>query len=341
MNEKQLPKNKMAKPLLFGAVIFLLLVLSSSFLFGVLSYAFADEAIQISEQHFFKNSEGNLNIAGLLKNDGDMPVHVIVGLNITSKISAFDTIASPDQHVSTIQNTTYSRIVFPSTSSPFKFAVPPDSSIIQKAFIADIQEFPVPLYDNLVLNYSNVPVGDNKALVGTVKNVGLVDIHNVSIYASVHDKNRTQVDSVKSNLIPVLEPSQESGFNAIPDPNLRDEVEYFSCAGLDYDQPITTLRVDDDEFIPYDLRAIAKISTLEYVNSTDSISFGVEHYNPEGGDLSLKVPQLSENQSLSVMMDDKIYNKPLIRLDGKTISIDLFIPPGDHEMNIQGIRNRT
>ena len=262
MNEKRLPKNNTVKSLLFGAVIWLLLILSPSFLFGMFSFAFADEATRISEQHLFKNSEGNLNIAGLVKNDGNMPVHVIVGLNITSKISVNDTRASPDQHVSTIQNTTFSRIVFPSTSSPFKFAVPPDSSIIQKAFIADVQEFPAPLYDNLVLNYSNVPVGDNKALEGTVKNVGLVDIHNVSIYASVHNKNRTQIDSVKSNLIPVLKPGQESVFNAIPEPNLREEVEYFSCAGLDYDQPITTLRVNDDEFIPYDLRAIAKISTL-------------------------------------------------------------------------------
>jgi hypothetical protein len=340
MNEKRLPKNNTVKSLLFGAVIWLLLILSPSFLFGMFSFAFADEATRISEQHLFKNSEGNLNIAGLVKNDGNMPVHVIVGLNITSKISVNDTRSSPDQHVSTIQNTTFSRIVFPSTSSPFKFAVPPDSSIIQKAFIADVQEFPAPLYDNLVLNYSNVPVGDNKALEGTVKNVGIVDIHNVSIYASVHNKNRTQIDSVKSNLIPVLKPSQESAFNAIPEPNLREEVEYFSCAGLDYDQPITTLRVDDDEFIPYDLRAIAKISTLEYVNSTDSISFGVKHYNPEGGDLSLKVPQLSENQTIFVMMDDKTYDKPSINMDGKTINIDLFIPPGDHEMKIQGIRNR-
>ena len=280
MNEKRLPKNNITKPLLFGAVICLLLIVSPSFLFGVFSYAFADEATRISEQHFFKNSKGNLNIAGLVKNDGNMPVHVIVGLNITSKISVNDTRASTDQHVSTIQNTTYSRIVFPSTSSPFKFTVPPDSSIIQKAFISDVQEFPVPLYDNLVLNYSNVPVADNKALVGTVKNVGLVDIHNVSIYASVHNKNRTQIDSVKSNLIPVLKPGQESAFNAMPDPNLRGEVEYFSCAGLDFNQPINTLSVDDDEFIPYDLRAIAKISTLEYLNSTDSISFGVKHYNP-------------------------------------------------------------
>ena len=49
--------------------------------------------------------------------------------------------------------------------------MPPDSSIIQKAFIAEEQEFPVPLYDNLVLNYTNVPVADDKALVGTVENI--------------------------------------------------------------------------------------------------------------------------------------------------------------------------
>lgn len=73
-----------------------------------------------------------------------------------------------------------------------------------------------------MLNYSNVAVGDNKALVGTVKNVGLVDIHDVSVYASVDSKNRTQIDSVKSNLIPILKSGQELSFNAIPDPNVRE-----------------------------------------------------------------------------------------------------------------------
>jgi hypothetical protein len=120
---------------------------------------------------------------------------------------------------------------------------------------------------------------------------------------------------------------------------MKDEVEYFSCAGLDFDQPMTTLKVDDDEFIPFDLQAIAKISSLEYLNSTDSISFGVKHYNPEGGDLSLKVPQLSKNHSIRVTMDDEIYDGTSIRMDGKTIHIDIFIPPGDHEMDILGIRD--
>lgn len=103
MREKQLPKNKMAKPLLFGTVICLLLLLSPSYLFSVFSYAFADEATTIPEQHFFKDSKGNLNIAGVVKNNGNVPVHVILGLNITSKISDNGTRATTDQYVSTIQ----------------------------------------------------------------------------------------------------------------------------------------------------------------------------------------------------------------------------------------------
>jgi hypothetical protein len=118
-------------------------------------------------------------------------------------------------------------------------------------------------------------------------------------------------------------------------------VTYFSCAGLDFDEPMTTLKVDDDQFIPYDLRALAKISSLEYVNVTDSISFGVKHYNPDGGDLSLKVPQLSQNQTILVKMDDEMYDNASVEMDGKTIHVDLFVPPGDHEIDIQGVRDNV
>jgi hypothetical protein len=313
-----------------------LLLVSPTYLLGIFSSVVADEATMIPEQHFFKDEKGNLNIAGVVKNNGSVPVQVVVGLNVT----ASETYQVVSNMQKTIQNTTYGRIVYPSAVSPFKFVVPSNNSIVSEAYVVDVKEIPVPLYDSLVLNYSNVAVGENKALVGTVKNVGSLDLHDVSIYASVHNKNRAQIDSVKSNLIPVIESGKELPFNAIPDPSVRDEVEYFSCAGVDFDGPITTLKIDDDKFVPYNLQAIAKISSLEYVNSTDSISFGVKHYNPEGGDLSLKVPQVSENQSMFVKMDDEVYDKASISMDGKTIHIDLFIPPGDHEMNIQGIMDK-
>jgi hypothetical protein len=352
MREKLLPSKMVIMQSLFGIFVSCLLVccplvLSPSYFFGVLSNASASETILIPEQHLFKDFSGNMNIAGVVKNNGFIPVHIVVGLNTTTtttnKNSNGDDTnnTESDQSISTIQNTTYSRIVYPSSSSPFKFVVPSGNSVLGKAFIVNVRELAVPLYDNLVLNYSNVAAGDNKALIGTVKNVGPVELHDVSVYASVHSNNKTQIDSVESNLIPVIKPGQELPFSAVPDPSVRDAVMYFSCAGVDLDAPITTLKVDDDEFIPYDLQAIAKITSLEYVNTTDSISFGVKHYNPDGGDLSLRVPQLSQNQTILVKMDDKKYDDTSVEMDGKTIDVKLFVPPGDHEVDIQGVRNKV
>jgi hypothetical protein len=316
----------------------IVLLLSQSNMHSVFSSAVSQETTIIPEQQSHKDKKGSLNVVGVVRNNGSIPVQVAVGMNLMENGGNQDT---SNRQNAMIQNATYSRIVYPSTESPFKFIIHhPDNSVVSKAFIAKVKEVPDPLYENLVLNYSNIPVGENRVLVGTVKNVGPFDLHDVSIYASVHNENRTQIDSVKSLPISVVKAGQERPFNAIPDPSIKEEVEYFSCAGLDFDQPITTLKVDDDEFIPFDLQAIAKISSLQYLNSTDSISFGVKHYNPEGGDLSLKVPQLSKNQSILVKMDDETYDGTSITMDGKTIHIDIFIPPGDHEMDIQGIRDK-
>ena len=341
MREKLLPRNIAIMQSLFGVFVSCLLVLSPSYLFDVFSNTSASETIIIPEQHLFKDFNGNINIAGVVKNNGSIPVHVVVGLNTTTKNLKDDTKTESDQTISTIQNTTYGRIVYPSSSSPFKFVVPSSNLVLGKAFIVNVRELAVPLYYNLVLNYSNVAVGDSRALVGTIKNVGPVDLHDVSVYASVHSNNRTQIDSVKSNLIPVIKSGQELPFSAVPDASVKEAVKYFSCAGVDLDAPMTTLKVDDDESIPYDLQAIAKITSLEYVNITDSISFGVKHYNPDGGDLSLKVPQLSQNQTILVKMDDEIYDDALVEMDGKTIHVDLFVPPGDHKIDIQGVRDKV
>jgi hypothetical protein len=338
MREKQLPRNIAILLKSFSMVFMLCLLTLSTFnLFGGYSNALAFETLEIPEQNRFTDLGGNLNIAGVVRNDGDIPVRVVVGLNTTNKIPNDGT--STESEPSTVQSTTYGRIVYPSSSSPFKFVVPSGELVLGKASIVNIKQEPIPLYDNLILNYSNIPEGDDKALVGTVKNTGPLDLYDVSVYASVHNNNRTQIDSVKSNSIPVVKSGQELPFSAVPDASVKESVMYFSCAGLDFDEPMTTLKVDDDQFIPYDLQALAKISSLEYVNVTDSISFGVKHYNPDGGDLSLKVPQLSQNQTILVKMDDEMYDNASVEMDGKTIHVDLFVPPGDHEIDIQGVRD--
>jgi hypothetical protein len=53
------------------------------------------------------------------------------------------------------------------------------------------------------------------------------------------------------------------------------------------------------------------------------------------------VPQLSQNQTILVKMDDKMYDEASVEMDGKTIHVKLFVPPGDHKVNIQGVRDKV
>jgi ABC-type oligopeptide transport system substrate-binding subunit len=60
--------------------------------------------------------------------------------------------------------------------------------------------------------------------------------------------------------------------------------------------------------------------------------------------MSLKLVKNSGNGAVSVMMDGKIYNNnnnalSVKAIDPKTVHIDLFVPSGDHALQIKGIRN--
>jgi hypothetical protein len=37
------------------------------------------------------------------------------------------------------------------------------------------------------------------------------------------------------------------------------------------------------------------------------------------------------------MMDGKLYKQASIKMNGKTVSIDFFVPPQDHDVQIKGI----
>ena len=61
--------------------------------------------------------------------------------------------------------------------------------------------------------------------------------------------------------------------------------------------------------------------------------------------MSLKLVKNSGSPiAVSVMMDGKMYNNnnnslSVKTMDAKTVHIDLFVPPGDHSVQIKGIRN--
>jgi hypothetical protein len=284
------------------------------------------QPVKIIAQSSFVDSEGRTNIVGTVRNTGTLPVEATMGLAVQDKAG-----------IRIEQQPTYGRIIWPLNDSPFKFVV--ESGSAGDPFIADVKEVgATQTNDMIILNYTSMAAGEERAFVGTVKNNAPFDIYNISVFASVRSENATQLDSVRSNVIPVLKASEEQVFIAFPNPAVKSRVYYYSCAGLDLDDPITTIDAGGGKFIAYDLNAAAQVSAISYENETDSITFRIRPYSPTGGPISFMLAQTSQNQNVTVTLDDKLHGAS-IRPDGKTIYIDFFVPQGEHQVQIQRVRS--
>ena len=284
-----------------------------------------DNTVKIIAQSSFVDSEGKLNIVGTVRNTGALPVQVIVGLQVQDEngISRIE------------QQPTYGRIIRPLNDSPFKFVI--DSGTAGLPFIVNFREVKAThITDMIILNYTSMAAGEERAFFGTVKNNAPFDIYNVTVFASARSENATQLDSVRSSVIPVLRASEEQPFVAITGAAVKPEVYYYSCAGLDFDAPMTTIDAGGGKFIAYDLHAAAQVSAIRYENETASIAFEMRPYSPSGGPVSLMIPQASQDQTVTVTLDDKLHESS-IRDDGKTIYIDFFVPQGEHQVEIQRV----
>ena len=300
-------------------VLALVVILS----FSTSAYS-ADDSVKIIAQSSFVDFEGKLNIVGTVRNTGSLPVQAMVGLEVQD-----------EDGIRVEQQPTYGRIIWPLNDSPFKFVI--DSGKAGHLFIANVQKIEAThTTDMIILNYTSMAAGEEKAFVGTVKNNAPFDIYNVSVFASARSDNATQLDSVRSNVITTLRAGQEQPFIAITDAAVKSGVYYYSCAGLDLDSPITTIDAGGGKLIPYDLNAAAQVSAIRYENQTDSLAFQIRPYSPTGGPISLMIPQVSQDQSVSVMLDG-ILHESSIRGDGKTTYIDFFVPRGEHQVQIQRV----
>jgi hypothetical protein len=312
----------------------LLTILISSVSMMTLPHAHAATSpINVIAQPPFTGSYGKLKVVGVVKNDGTVPVEVMLGLHVVAKSST-----SPV----TLQEPTYGRIIYPATISPFKFTIEPGWSVSGGPVILSAKQILVPHYTFLTLSYSNIPVGSDGALVGTAKNVSPLNLHNVTILADVHNASGVQIDSVKSQLFPLIKPGQSVSFTAVPDPTIKSHIAYFSCADISIgnNPALNTLGIGNGQIIAYQMNGVVQISDLRYDNATDSLVFGIKHYNPAGGPFSLKMSETSKNP-VSVIMDGKLYSEASVKMDGKTVSVNFIVPPADHEVQIKGIRNIT
>jgi hypothetical protein len=282
-----------------------------------------DESVKIIANSSFIDLEGKLNVVGTVRNTGNLPIQATIGLNIQD-----------ENGIRIEHQSTFGRIIWPLNDSPFKFVI--DSGTAGVPFVADVRQVEAThVTDMIILNYTSMAIGADRAFVGTVRNNAPFDIHNVSVFASVRSENATQLDSVRSNVIPVLQANEEKTFVVFPNAAIKSDVYYYSCAGLDLDAPIKTVDTGDGKFIPYDLSAAAQVSGIRYENETDSIAFAIRPYSPGGGPVSFMIPQQSQDQSVRVILDGVQHESAVVTADGKTIYIDFFVPQGQHDVQIQ------
>jgi len=296
-------------------------------------------SLVVTKQRSFLDANGKLNIVGVVDNVGHVPVQVNMDLKTKDKNTGL---------VTTQIQPTFGKIIYPLTGAPFKFVVNNydhsnnnnSSPILSKAYISSIKEVSTPYFKSLRLNYTNTPVGKDRSLVGTVKNIGPVNVYDVSVFASAHDNKTRQIDSVKSKPISVIKPGEEVTFSANPDPTEGPKILYYSCAEIDlHPGGMNTLDMGNGRTIAYDLHGIVSVSDFKYVSATDSLVFGVKHWNPTGGPMSLKIAKTSGAQDISVLMDGKMNNKDVsIKvMNPQSVHIDFTIPPGNHDIQVKGL----
>src|ERR1044072_7515605 len=258
-------------------IFFLLIILIPSKLYG-------EFPISIVDQKIFQDLNGDWNLVGVAENKEYTPLKVEVGVNVTK----------PNNMSSVLTSNTFTNVIYPYTAAPFKFNIKSNEIFNGLAYPIVTKKIAKPFFMELRQNYSNFATGDEKALVGTIKNKGNNIIKNVAVYASVHSINGTQIDSVKSNVFPIIYPGEEISYKITPDDAIKDDVYFYSCAGLDINAAhMSTLMIQNGEHIDFHLESASAISTFRHHNMTDSIVFEIKTYYPNGGPTIFQIPQIS------------------------------------------------
>ena len=235
--------------------------------------SYGEFPISIVDQKIFQGLNGDRNLVGVVQNNAGAPIEVKIGVNITK----------PNNISSILTSNTFTNVIYPYTAAPFKFTISSNELFKGLAYPIETKKVAKPFLLELRQNYANLATDDEKALVGTIKNKGFNIIKNVAVYASVHSINGTQIDSVKSTVIPVIHPDEEISYKIIPDSAIKDDVYIYSCAGLDINAPISTMSIGNGEYLVFNLESASAISNFRYENSSDSIIFEIYPYNPVGG----------------------------------------------------------
>jgi hypothetical protein len=289
-------------------------------------YAHQEELdVKITDVGSFINATGIENIVGTVENNNDVPIQMLIGLNITNSNNTIShLVAEP-----------YGKIIYPYREAPFKLKISSNLKPTGKPFVYEEREVNIPYYDVIRLNYSNVPI-QNGSLIGSVKNIASFDVRDLTIYASAHDQSGEQLDSVKSHLIPILRSGERVIFIVSPDPAVRPRVSFYSCFGVDFSTTNMKIKIGENRYITSNMTGLATISNIKADHSTGSILIDINNQYPVPGPLTLKIPQIFSGPTIFVTMDGTLYKKAATMMKGYTY-VELIISAGKHEVTVSGI----
>ncbi len=281
--------------------------------------------VKITDVGSFMSATGIKNIVGTVENNDDVPIQMLIGLNITNS----------DNTISHLIAEPYGKIIYPYREAPFKVKLSSNVKPIGTPFVYEEREVNIPYYNVIRLNYTNVPI-QNGSVIGSVKNTASFDVRDLTIYASAHDRRGEQLDSVRTHLIPVLRSGERVIFIVSPDPAVRSKISFYSCFGVDFSTTNMKIKLAENKYITSNMTGLATISNIRTDPSTGSILIDLDNQYPVPGPLTLKIPQIFGSPTIFVMMDGSLYRNAINIKHGCTY-VDLFIPAGRHQITVSGI----
>jgi hypothetical protein len=263
------------------------------------------------------------------------PLEVTLGLNIYNNFSKKYEIIKEQPFKNPIYNV--------DEPIPFKFIIDPSKFYINSSSIPYIYSIKKASeqstnINTFALKYNEARLGPSKELYGTVTNTAPNIIKNLTLYAIVHGKNGTQIDSVKTT-IPFIKPYETVKFSFIPNRIVKDLVSTYSCVGgnLQDINAYQIININSNKTIGYKFSGFMEIDSINYDKKTDQFRLNVNNIYPISAALSLQIIPLQKNP-ISIKIDNHEDNSKTINNKEKS-KIDLLIPQGKHEINIHGINS--
>ncbi|MDQ4073270.1 MAG: FxLYD domain-containing protein [Thermoproteota archaeon] len=289
----------------------------------------------------FVNSGGNVVVVGSVMVTEKMinPVEVQLGLDVYNKVT--------DKN-ETIQQYPVNKVLYKGDHpTPFKFVI--DSSKYSynyhssAPYVYDAKNVTTPSLIRLQtfdLKYTNGPQGPLNQLVGNVTNTSPHPIYNLTLYAVVHDKNGTQVDSVTTP-IPAIKPKETLNFEFTPDSSIKDKVYSFSCVAGDINNmkvdSFKIININSNKTLGYKFSGMMEVDKIDYNNDTNKLQLKVNNFYPIPASLSVQLMP-GQKEPLSIIMDNSGFSTASVVNDEGKTTVDLNIPMGRHDLTIAGIK---